>query len=131
MSSQSDKEAVLTVNQDFYDAFSQRDFRKMNLLWWQGTTSLCVHPGSEVLIGWETIQASWKSIFNSTNSFEIDIEVMKVELDQAIAHVVVRETVLQSSRGQKFKAQSIATNIYQKMAQKWYLVHHHGSPVMR
>ena len=131
MSSQSDKEAVLTVNQDFYDAFSQRDFRKMNLLWWQGTTSLCVHPGSEVLIGWETIQASWKSIFNSTNSFEIDIEVIKVELDQAIAHVVVRETVLQSSRGQKFKAQSIATNIYQKMAQKWYLVHHHGSPVMR
>ena len=131
MSSQSDQETVLEVNQAFYEAFSQRDIKKMNLIWWQGTTSLCIHPGSEVLIGWETIQASWESIFRNTNSLEISIEPIKVELDRAIAHVIVRETVLQSSRGQKLKAQSLATNIFQKMAQKWYLIHHHGSPIMR
>ena len=131
MSSQSDQETVLEVNQAFYEAFSQRDIKKMNLVWWQGTTSLCIHPGSEVLIGWETIQASWESIFRNTNSLEISIEPIKVELDRAIAHVIVRETVLQSSRGQKLKAQSLATNIFQKMAQKWYLIHHHGSPIMR
>ncbi|MGK7897183.1 MAG: nuclear transport factor 2 family protein, partial [Xenococcus sp. (in: cyanobacteria)] len=49
----------------------------------------------------------------------------------ALAYVVVQETVLQSSRGRKVKAPSLATNIFQKMAQKWYLVHHHGSPIMR
>lgn len=131
MSDLSDKDIVLAANQAFYDAFSKRDIKSMNLLWWQGTTSLCVHPGGEVLIGWETIRASWESIFKNTNSLEIDIEVIKIEIDRALAHVVVRETVLQSSRGRSLKAQSIATNIFQKMAQKWYLVHHHGSPIMR
>lgn len=130
MSNLSDKEAVENANQAFYDAFSHRDIKSMNLLWWQGNTSLCVHPGGEVIIGWETIKASWESIFRNTNSLDIEIEVIKIEIDKALAHVVVRETVLQSSQGRSFKAQSIATNIFQKMAQKWYLVHHHGSPIM-
>lgn len=131
MNDPSDKDIVLAANQAFYDAFSKRDIKSINLLWWQGTTSLCVHPGGEMLIGWETIRASWESIFKNTNSLEIDIEVIKLEIDRALAYVVVRETVLQSSRGRSLKAQSLATNIFQKMAQKWYLVHHHGSPIMR
>jgi hypothetical protein len=28
----------------------------MSRLWWQGATSLCVHPGGNVLIGWENIR---------------------------------------------------------------------------
>ena len=131
MSNPSDKETVLAANRAFYDAFSSKDLKSMNLLWWQGTTALCVHPGGNVLMGWEAIKSSWESIFRNTDSFEIEIEVIKVEIEGAIAHVVLREIVLQSSRGRKVKAPSIATNIFQKMAQKWYLIHHHGSPVMR
>ena len=131
MTDSSDKEAVLAANEAFYRAFSNRDLRSMTLLWWPGSTSLCIHPGGQVLTGWEAIRASWESIFRNTDSNEIDLEIIKVEIDQALAYVIVRETVLQSSRGRKVKAPSIATNIFQKMAQKWYLVHHHGSPIMR
>lgn len=131
MSNLSDKEIVIAANQAFYDAFSNRDLKSMNLLWWLGSTSSCIHPGGEVLIGWETIKASWESIFQNTSSLEIDIEIIEIEVDRALAYVIVRETVLQSSRGRSLKAQSIATNIFQKMAQKWYLTHHHGSPIMR
>ncbi|WP_036481036.1 nuclear transport factor 2 family protein [Myxosarcina sp. GI1] len=131
MSDPADKEAVLAANQAFYDAFSSRDLSSMNQLWWQGSTSLCVHPGGSALEGWEEIQSSWKGIFRHTDAFEIDIEVIKVEIDRSVAYVIVREMVLQSSQGRKVKAPSIATNLFQKMAQKWYLVHHHGSPIMR
>ena len=131
MTNSSDQEAVLAANEAFYHAFSQRSLKEMTLVWWQGATSLCVHPGGQVLTGWDNIQSSWEAIFRNTDSFEIDIEVIKVEIDQAIAYTIVQETVLQSSRGRKVKAPSIATNIFQKMAQRWYLVHHHGSPVMR
>lgn len=131
MTNSLESEAVLAVNQAFYDAFSQRDIGKMNLLWWQGSTSLCIHPGGQILTGWDVIQSSWRSIFENTNSLEIDIETLKLEVDRSLAYVVVRETVLQSSRGRKMKAQSIATNIFQKMAQKWYLTQHHGSPIIR
>jgi len=131
MTDSSDKEAIIAVNEAFYRAFSNRDIGSMRLIWWQGATSLCIHPGGKVLMGWESIQASWESIFRNTNSLEIDIEVIKVEIDQAIAYVVVQEIVLQSSRGRKVKAPSLATNIFQKMAQQWYLIHHHGSPIVR
>lgn len=126
-----DKAAILATNQAFYDAFSQTDISSMNSLWWQGSTSLCVHPGSRVIVGWEEVRASWESIFKNTESLEIDFEVIKIEVDRSLAYVVVREIVLQSSRGRKFKAESTATNIFQKMAQKWYVVSHHGSPIMR
>ena len=131
MTDSSDKEAIIAVNEAFYRAFSNRDIGSMRLIWWQGATSLCIHPGGKVLMGWELIQASWESIFRNTNFLKIDIEVIKVEIDQAIAYVVVQEIVLQSSRGRKVKAPSLATNIFQKMAQQWYLIHHHGSPIVR
>lgn len=126
-----DQEAVLAANEAFYRAFSQKDLSGMSLIWWQGSTSLCIHPGGQVLTGWESIRASWESIFRHTDSLEIETEIIKAEIDQSLAYVAVRETVLQSSRGRKVKAQSLATNLFQKMAQKWYLVHHHGSPVVR
>ncbi len=131
MTDSSDKETVLASNQAFYNAFSDRDLSRMSSLWWQGSTSLCVHPGGRVIVGWDEIRASWESIFKNTNSLEIDLEIIKAEVDQSLAYVVVREIVLQSSRGRKLKAESTATNIFQKMAQKWYVVSHHGSPIIR
>ena len=126
-----DKKMVLATNQAFYSAFSDRDLKVMTSLWWQGSTSLCIHPGGRVILGWEEIKASWDAIFRNTDALEIDLEIVKAEVDNSLAYVVVREIVLQASSGRRMKAQSIATNVFQKMAQKWYLVQHHGSPIMR
>ena len=131
MTNPEDKEAVLAANQAFYSAFADRDLKSMTSLWWQGSSSICVHPGSSPIVGWTDVRDSWNSIFKNTNSLEIDTEIIKVEVDQALAYVLLREIVLQSNQGRRMKAQSLATNIFQKMAQKWYLVSHHGSPIMR
>nr|WP_281257360.1 nuclear transport factor 2 family protein [Merismopedia glauca] len=39
--------------------------------------------------------------------------------------------VTQVSKGRRSPAQSTAINIFEKMASSWYLVHHHGSPILR
>ena len=130
MTNSTDKEIVLAANTSFYNAFSSRDLSAMNALWWQGSSSICIHPGSSPILGWDGIKASWESIFQNTAALEIDIEIVNVEVDQALAYVILQEMVLQSSQGRKLKAQSIATNVFQKMAQKWYIVSHHGSPIM-
>ena len=131
MTNPTDKEIVIAANKAFYHAFSHRDLKQMTSIWWQGSTSLCIHPGSQPIIGWSDIQNSWSAIFRNTDSLEIDLEVVQVEVDRSLAYVVVKEIVLQSSQNRKMKAQSIATNVFQKMAQKWYLVNHHGSPIIR
>ncbi|CCI31165.1 YybH family protein [Microcystis sp. T1-4] len=131
MNDSSDQEAIIATHEEFYRAFSQKDISSMSRLWWQGSTSVCVHPGGQMLRGWESIRASWQGIFLNTEFLEIETEIIKIEVDQAVAYVIVGETVLQSVRGRKLKAQSIATNLWQKIAQKWYLVSHHASPIMR
>lgn len=122
---------VLAANESFYRAFEKKDIEAMSKVWSQGTGSLCIHPGSQLLQGWKEIRNSWELIFQNTDYLEIDIEVVSTEVDAEIAYVILNENVLQVSQGRSLKAQSLATNLFQKLAHKWYLVHHHGSPVMR
>lgn len=103
----------------------------MGVVWSQGTGSVCVHPGWNVLNGWKDIRNSWVKIFNNTAYVEIDTDIMTVEVRENIAYVVLMENVLQITNGRKLKAQSIATNVFELLGGKWYLVHHHASPVMR
>lgn len=47
-----------------------------------------------------------------------------------IAYVVIIENIFQAVGGTRLEAQSMATNVFQLLGGKWYLVHH-GSPIMR
>lgn len=77
------------------------------------------------------IRDSWETIFKNTDYLEIDTEIINVELGQEIANIVLIEKVTQVNRGKRLEALSMATNSFRKMAQKWYLIHHHGSPIVR
>jgi ketosteroid isomerase-like protein len=126
----SDSQAVQTANQAFYRAFEKRDIEAMGAVWSKGTGSLCIHPGRDALKGWDDIRASWQTIFKHTDYLEIELELVTVEVSGNLAYVVVIENLLQVSRGRRVKARSLATNIFENMAQEWYLIHHHGSPLM-
>jgi ketosteroid isomerase-like protein len=126
-----DKNEVLAMHEAFYRAFEKRDLQAMNLVWWQGSGSLCVHPGGEIIQGWQDIRQSWQQIFQNTDYLEIDTELVSIEVGDRLACVVANENVLQVVNNRKFQARSLATNVFQKMAQKWCMVHHHGSPIMR
>ncbi|MBD2094680.1 nuclear transport factor 2 family protein [Trichocoleus sp. FACHB-591] len=127
----SDEQAVLAANQAFYRAFERKDMEAMQAVWSKGTGSLCIHPGRLALRGWDAIGSSWEKIFKNTSYLEIEIEIITTEVDSAIAYVVVLEKLFQVVGNQRVQAQSMATNIFECMAQKWYLVHHHGSPLAR
>jgi len=122
---------VLATNEAFYRAFEKKDMEAMSLVWSQGTGSCCIHPGRNVLRGWKDIRPSWEIIFKNTNYIEVEIEVIYTEIRDNIAYLIIIEKVLQISIGRRVQAQSIATNIFERMASKWYLIHHHGSPLMR
>lgn len=130
MSNQSSE--VLAVNAAFYRAFEKKDIEAMSTVWSQGTGSFCVHPGWNVLRGWKEIRSSWVNIFKNTAYIEINTEIVTTEVRDHIAYVVLIENVLQIINGQRrLEAQSIATNMFELLGGKWYLVHHHASPIMR
>jgi ketosteroid isomerase-like protein len=126
-----DRTQVLAANEAFYRAFEKKDIEAMSIIWSQGTGSLCIHPGRSVLRGWKDIRSSWELIFRNTQYLEIELDIITAEVRENIAYVTLVERLLQVSGGRRVQAQSIATNIFERMASKWYLVHHHGSPIMR
>ena len=126
-----DKSQLIAINDTFYRSFEKQDIKAMSQVWWQGSSCTCIHPGGNVLKGWDVIRSSWETIFKNTDYLEIDTEIINVELGQEIASIILIEKVTQINQGRKLEAQSIATNSFRKMAQKWYLVHHHGSPIVR
>lgn len=122
---------VLAANAAFYRAFEKKDIEAMSCVWSQGTGSLCIHPGREVLRGWKDIRSSWEKIFSNTQYLEIETETIAIEIRETLAYVIVVENLLQVSGSRRVQARSMATNVFDRMAASWYLVHHHGSPVMR
>jgi ketosteroid isomerase-like protein len=123
--------AALAANQAFYRAFEKKDLDAMRSIWSQGTSSVCIHPGSAVLRGWEQIETSWQQIFRNTAYMEVEIDVIAADLSGNFAYLVLTENLLQVVRGRRIEAQTIATNIFELMSGKWYLIHHHGSPILR
>ncbi len=126
-----DRTEVLAANEAFYRAFEKKDIEAMSGVWSQGTGSLCIHPGRETLRGWKDIRTSWEKIFRNTQYLEIETEIIAIEIRETLAYVIVVENLLQVSGGRRVQARSMATNIFDRMAASWYLVHHHGSPLMR
>ena len=126
-----DETEVLSANEAFYRAFEKKDMDAMSGVWSKGTGSVCIHPGREPLRGWDSIRSSWEQIFRATSYLEIDLEIIATEVSENLASIVVKEKVRQISRGRSIQAQSMATNLYEKLGGKWYLIHHHGSPILR
>lgn len=125
-----EEKAVLAANDAFYRAFEKKDIDKMTALWSQGINTACIHPGRSALRGSDKIRKSWEAIFQNTAYLEIDTEIITTEISGDLAYVLLIEKVLQVTPGRKMKAQSMATNIFERMGGNWYLIHHHGSPIM-
>lgn len=124
-----DKADVIAANEAFYRAFEKKDLEAMGRVWSQGTGITCIHPGRKAIAGWQNVRNSWQRILAGSSYLEIEVEMISIEVEENLAYVVLVEKVLQIVGGRRFEAQSIATNIFRKMAQQWYLVHHHGSPL--
>lgn len=122
--------AVLEVNQSFYRAFEKKDIDAMEAICSKGIGSLCIHPGREALQGWQNIRPSWVQIFKATRYLEIDLDIIAVEVSGDLAYVVLVEQVMQVAGNRRLEAKSMATNTFERMGGQWYLVHHHGSPIM-
>lgn len=125
-----DKQAVLASNQAFYRAFEKKDIEAMEAVWSKGISCLCIHPGRDALRGWQEIRQSWEQIFKNTSYLEIDTDILKIDFSGDLAHIVLIENVLQVSGGRRLEARSMATNLFERMGQSWYMTHHHGSPVV-
>ena len=122
-------EKVLAANQRFYAALENLDFEAMEEIWLHEDWVGCVHPGWELLEGWEAVGESWRRIFENTQRMKVGVSDVSLRVEGDTAWVNCVEEVT-SSYANGFSTASVqATNIFVRRDDEWRLVHHHASAI--
>ena len=123
------EENIIEVNQKFYDAFNKNDIELMIGVWLKGPTSQCIHPGWDVLNGFEPIMISWQKIFLAAQDLEIKLSHLKVTTSEDLAWVTCQENLFSISSSGVQLSKVHSTNLFQKINGEWKMILHHASPV--
>jgi len=124
-----DRDAVLEANAAFYAAFESLDRKRMEEVWLCAPYIKCVHPGWGLLVGWGPVMQSWERIFSGTLEMRFTLTGAQAEVCGDLAWVVLTENIDSRHHDGKVEAHVQATNLFERRDQRWFLVHHQGSPI--
>jgi ketosteroid isomerase-like protein len=125
-----DIKALELANKGFYAAFESLDIRKMDAVWVQKDHVKCVHPGWEIRIGWPDVRDSWVLIFNHTSQIKFSICLLDLSVQGDMAWTICNESISTKDKGKWVDGRIISTNLFERHDDDWYLIHHHGSPLL-
>lgn len=111
----------------FYDAVERADLTAMKTVWAGTRNAVCIHPGSQPLMGVSKILQSWESIFSGGPEMHFRVQLMEKTLTEDLAIHLVAEYIRLSGEAEE-RAPIFATNIYRRCQGGWRMVLHHASP---
>ena len=122
--------AVAEANARFYSAMESGDMDVMADLWLHAEWVQCVHPGWELIVGWEAVSDSWRKIFSNSGGMRISARNVRVKVSGTAAWVTCSENLalFMSGTTAPMSAEMVATNLFQLVEGSWLMVHHHSSP---
>jgi ketosteroid isomerase-like protein len=116
------------ANARFYRALEGLDVAAMEELWVPEGWVHCVHPGWDILAGWETIRQSWEQIFANTRWLRVTPTSVEATVIGDVGLVVCSENITATTEGDVGVAVAQATNVFRMTPQGWRMFHHHASP---
>jgi len=122
-------QAIAQANQAFYRAFETLQIEAMEQVWAKDADIQCGHPGWRILRGWGPVMESWQRIFENTPSMQFTLTDVNIHVSGGVAWVTLYENLNGSIQGQTFSAAILTTNVFQKTADGWRMILHHGSTV--
>jgi len=125
----SEEDAVREANERFYRAIESLSIGAMDVVWAHGDHVQCIHPGWDLLVGWDAVRRSWEIIFKNTIEIRFTLGDVRVRIEDAMAWVTCTENILSQSRGNVSVTSALATNLFERHAGEWRLIHHHASHV--
>lgn len=125
----SGEQEVLDINENFYQAFNRGDLNLMQSVWAQNDSVSCIHPGWEVLRGFDAIIDSWEKIFVGSENLEIKLSDIKMTGSGGMIWVSCQENLFAMSMSGVQVSKVHATNLFEKVEGQWKMVLHHASSV--
>jgi ketosteroid isomerase-like protein len=116
-----ERTAVIAANREFYRAFSARDVGAMERLWSSRVPVACIHPGWDAIVERGAVLRSWRQILENPSAPKIvcrnETPFVIGDIAFVVCHEVLEAGVL------------AATNMFQREAEGWKLIHHQASPL--
>jgi hypothetical protein len=117
--------AVIDVNEDWYKVFRAKSLRGMSHIWLKADYVKCIHPGGVVFTGYDKVLQSWKIPFDWDQQYNIHVHDVRVRVfGDNMAWVTLKEFVNAAVEP------LLTTNIYEFHNGRWFMVHHHSSPIV-
>ena len=110
----------------FYEALEQADLDAMMDVWADNDNIACVHPMGPRLEGQEEISESWRRIFRNGARMRFRISDVQALADEEVVVHVLHENITVPNRDDESTV--LATNVYRRIGDSWYMVLHHASP---
>lgn len=115
-----------TANARFYEALESADLVLMTTVWAHSDDASCAHPGRPPLIGWDAIEASWRSIFDAGGNPQVIITEERVIRRGAVGWVTVAENMISDGH----TGAAVAVNVFEHDGRNWRMLVHHAAPVL-
>ena len=122
------REALREANAAFYRAVEELNIADMERLWLHEPWVRCIHPGWDLLVGWEVIRQSWEQIFSGTTWMRVTPTSVDIQVLGDVGMVGCAENITATSDGDVGVAVAQATNLFLRTASGWCMFHHHSSP---
>ncbi|MGH9704601.1 MAG: nuclear transport factor 2 family protein [Candidatus Acidiferrales bacterium] len=123
------EQSLRAANQRFYAAFESLDFGQMEGIWLHEDWVQCVHPGWDLLVGWDEVRDSWARIFANTKRIKLALSSVRARVEGEVAWVACTEHVTSLFSSGFDEALVQATNIFVLREGEWALVARHSSPL--
>jgi len=124
----SEVEELRAVNERFYRALEELDLAEMDLLWLHEPWVRCIHPGWDVLVGWDRVRASLEQIFAGTGWMRVTPTECDIHIFGDVGMVACAENITASRNTDVGVAVAQATNLFRRTPEGWRMFHHHASP---
>jgi ketosteroid isomerase-like protein len=121
--------SIEEANTRFYRALESGDLDRMEEVWAHEDWVRCVHPGWDLLTGWQRVRESWLMIFEGGQKMRASPSDVWVHSTGELGVVTCTENITVFNEASFDSAQATATNLFIRRQGRWLMVHHHASPI--
>ena len=115
------------VNSEFYRILESGSIEEMDGVWLQEDWVKPVHPGWGVISGWRHVRESLKAILEDPRDMRMIPTEIWTRVSGDVAWLVCTENLTLYYEESFESSQAIATNLFFRKDDHWYMVYHHAS----